>query len=210
MATKDIDENIGLDDLDDKKKKRWRFLKNINYEKIFVRSIVLAFVSAICFMCSYWRDEGELGTGPIRNFLADIFIIFQFPSLFILVKTGYYSWTTYIIGLFVNVFLFSAIIQIIYFFLYKIFKPTTQAKFRLPGLIIVVIGIILIIIAESFSFTKTNLPPIAFTDGYNPYDHYSTTKSALLYTAFGVTLLGVIIFVFNPRRHLKEINPPRK
>jgi hypothetical protein len=106
-----------------KREEPLRPFKNINFTRITVRALLIFFFIGISFTFSYWRDEGTLGSGPIRNFIADMFSYVHYPSLDFLYKSGYYTWTTYVLGLLANAFIYSIIIGIILKLISKFRKP---------------------------------------------------------------------------------------
>jgi hypothetical protein len=178
-----------------------KYFKNVNFVKIFIRALMISCFIAISFTCSYLHDEGQLGTSWITNFFADIFVVFQFPMLFIFVRIHFYTWETYYSGLLINALLFSIVIQMIFFLLGKIWVTKSAFILRPIGFIIEIIGIIIIIISEEVNFSKTlhNAAGVAYTD---PGD-----KSIYLFTGLGVLVFGWILFAFSlNKREKKDIS----
>ena len=180
--------------------------RSINFTRILVRAIVVFFFATISFMCLYWRDTGQISYNPVSNFFADIFIVFQFPAVFIFYNIGYYSWTTYFIGLGINAYLVSLLIEFIYFLFHKIFKPTKSNKYRRFGLRISILGFALIMIAELIPFAKVNLPAKIDIFGSSNVEAYSLLQNVILYSGLTLMVFGIIFIAFNPAKTLKEVS----
>lgn len=184
--------------------------RSINFTRITVRAIVIFFFASMSFMCLNWRDTGQISGNPISNFLADIFVVFQFPVFFIFYnffeKMGYYSWSTYFVWLGINAYFYSLIIEFIYFLFHKIFRPTKSNKYRRLGLRFFIIGFILILIAELYPFAKVNLPSKADIFGNPNIETYSLLQSVFTYSGLVMLVFGIIFIAFNPAKTLKEIS----
>jgi hypothetical protein len=172
-----------------------RLFKNVNFTRIIVRALLILFFIGITFTLSYWRDEGTLGTGWIRNSLADIYAIFQYPALNIFYAIGLYTWTTYVIGLFINAYLWSVAIAIMLYILSKIFKTRDSFLLRPIGLLIIVAGIILIIISQREDFVK----PLNAITVTNPIvtEHGLSKKTHLVFSGFITIVFGWIFISFS-------------
>jgi hypothetical protein len=104
-----------------------RPFKNVPFIRITALAfVILAFIS-ISFICSSWRDEGTLGNARILNYLADIFIIFQYPGVVLFYHSGFYNWPTYMLGLIIDAYLYAIVIRLLFKLIYNL-----TAKFRKP------------------------------------------------------------------------------
>jgi hypothetical protein len=171
-----------------------RLFKNVNFTRILIRALFIFFFIGITFLCSYWRDEGELGAGWVRNSLADLFAIFQFPALNIFFLTGFYTWTTYVLGLFINAYLWAVSIAIILYILSRIFKTRDAFLLRPIGLLIIIVGIIIIIIAQESDFAKTlnTITDINLTTA-----HELDKKTYSVFTGFITIVIGWVLISFS-------------
>jgi hypothetical protein len=171
-----------------------RLFKNVNFTRIIIRALFIYLFVGITFLCSYWRDEGVLGVGWVRNSLADIFAIFAFPALNIFFFTGYYTWTTYILGLFIDAYLWSVSIAIILHILSRIFKTRDAFLLRPVGLLIVIVGIIIIMIVQKSDLGKT-LNSAADINLYTAHD--LDKKTYLVFTGFITIVIGWVFISFS-------------
>jgi hypothetical protein len=185
-----------------------RPFKNVNFTRVLIRALFIYFFIGIAFLCSYWRDEGVLGTGWFRNSLADLFAIFQYPALDIFFNIGFYTWTTYLFGLFIDAYLWSVSIAIILYILSKIFKTRDAFLLRPIGLLLMIIGIIIIIFAEELNFTKP-LNIITYANLLNT-EHELSKKTYLVFSGFITLVVGWVLISFSISKkkaeHSKDIS----
>jgi hypothetical protein len=185
-----------------------RLFKNVNFTRIMIRALLIFLFIAITFACSYWRDEGVLGTGWVRNSLADLYTIFQFPALNFFYTINFYTWTTYVVGLFVNAYLWSIAIAIILYILSKIFVTTDSFFLRPVGLLLIVAGLILIIVSQEIDFDKVlnSKAVIGFPGPANTIDK----KVWMVFAGFIAIVLGRTFISFSlskkKERDIKEIS----
>jgi len=111
----------------EQKKKSSRF-KNLNLTKLTIRALLILFITGITFACSYWRDEGTLGTNAIKNFFADSFIIFQYPAVNLFYHIGSYNWTTYIFGLIIDAYIYAIVLGLIWKLISRFKKPKEEKE----------------------------------------------------------------------------------
>jgi hypothetical protein len=104
-----------------------RPFKNVPFIRITALAFVILFFVSISFICSSWRDEGILGNGAIRNFFADIYIIYQYPAVYLFYHSGFYNWPTYMLGLIIDAYLYAIVIRLLCKLIYNL-----TAKFRKP------------------------------------------------------------------------------
>jgi hypothetical protein len=187
----------------------WRPFKNVNFIRLLVRALVIFFFIGFTFACNSWRDEGVITTGLLGNMFADIYAIFQYPSLYILYAMGYYTWTTYIIGLFINAYLWSIAIGIVYYILSKFFNVINSFILRPIGLIIMIVGFTLMVHAEKGDFAKTlnNVTSI----NLHGLKHDLEKKNSFLYNGFITLVTGFILIRFSlsrkePKSPINKIN----
>ena len=195
------------------KEKLRQNIKEFSLFNIITRWFVFFMIAGVAFMCQYLKDNNNLGTGPVRNYFADIFSLFQYPLLYLLAKFSLkynidiYNWATYLISILIDTYLFALFIEIIYFFLYRIVKPTESGIFKRWGLALVIIGFACLIISETVHFKTIYIEEkIGFVYTYYK-DGYSRTKGVFMYSAFGLMVLGSLLIAFNPARHLKDLRP---
>ena len=172
-----------------------RLFKDVNFTRIIIRALLIFFFIGITYMFSYWRDEGMLGTGWVRNSLADIYAIFQYPALNIFYNIGLYTWTTYIIGLFINAYLWSVSISIILYVLSKIFLTRDSFLLRPIGLLVIIAGIVLLIISQKADFVKT--PDTVTLANILNTEHESVKKLHWAFSGFVTIVIGWILISFS-------------
>src|SRR6266487_3699928 len=89
-----------------------RLFQNINFVRITIFTLTLIVLCGISFLFAYGRDEGTLGDGVIKNFIANVFVVLSFPSLFIFDWLDILnSWEVYFMGLFINALLYAIILE---------------------------------------------------------------------------------------------------
>jgi hypothetical protein len=98
-------------------------MKYFNAKFFIICSILLAGVAYVSFVSAYARDEGKIGDGLIRNFLADLFSVMRFPTHVLFRRLTrqplYFS-----IGLIVNCMLYGLLVERM---LYLLTRPRKEA-----------------------------------------------------------------------------------
>jgi hypothetical protein len=177
-----------------------RLFKQIEFTKLTTRALLVSLFIAVSFGSLYWRDEGVIGPGLISDFFSDIYTLFQFPTVAIFYHWGFYTWTDYIIALFINAYIWAIAIEIIMSVFSAVYAEKNPIMIKRDGIIVEMIGIIVIIISEKIHFAKAvnSSTTIAFQnmDG----DYNSTGKLTLLYTGFIIFVIGWVLFAFANRK----------
>ncbi len=93
-------------------------MKRFNSAFFIIVSIIMAGIAFLTFREAYARDEGKIGTGFIRNFLADMFNVMRFPT-----HTLLKGWSrvplNFSLGLLVNCLLYAFILERILYFIIR-------------------------------------------------------------------------------------------
>lgn len=99
-------------------------MKRFNSRLFIVLSIIIAGVAFVSCSEAFARDEGRLGTGAVRNFLADMFNVMRFPTLMLFKKLTrrplYFS-----LGMLVNALMYSLAVERT---LYLITRPKEEEE----------------------------------------------------------------------------------
>jgi hypothetical protein len=94
-------------------------MKHFNAKFFIICSILIAGVAYVSFISAYARDEGKIGDGIIRNFMADVM---RFPT-HVLFKRQTIQPLFFSLGLIINCLLYGLLMERI---LYLFTKPKKE------------------------------------------------------------------------------------
>ena len=96
-----------------------QLVRKINITQVLIASFLTSLLTFLTFFFAFGKDEGTLGEGYIRNFIADSFNLFRFPTHVIAWNFFSSSPLLYLVGLLLNCILYGVLIERIIYFLKK-------------------------------------------------------------------------------------------
>jgi hypothetical protein len=89
--------------------------RHLNVERLITITLIIGLLTFSSFFLAFAKSEGGLGEGFFRNLLADSFVVFSFPIVYLLQEFNVLqNWTGFLIGLVINTILFATIIEIVW------------------------------------------------------------------------------------------------
>jgi hypothetical protein len=85
--------------------------RRINISVVLGSSIVIGVATVVSFWFAFGKDEGQLGTGYVENFIADSFYVFRFPTHVIFWELLNSSAILYFFGLILNCLFYGLLIE---------------------------------------------------------------------------------------------------
>ena len=81
----------------------------INWIRFLLLAVFIFGLTFFSLLCAWGRDEGTLGYGWFRNFVADAFTVFRFPTHTLF--WDYINGSNFILGLTLNALIYALIIE---------------------------------------------------------------------------------------------------
>ena len=119
---------------------------------VFFATIILsAFVFGVCFVFAISKDEGRLGHGAIKNFIADN-VFYFFPLLLLRTKFETHYLSAFLTLIVLNLFLYSLIASLLLtnrLVTIKSYKPFNVTYYLTMVILLIILAEVLYLIITS-------------------------------------------------------------
>jgi len=85
--------------------------RRVDVPLVLGSSVITGIITLISFWFAFGKDEGQLGSGYLANFVAESFYVFRFPTHVIFWKLLHSSGILYFLGLYINCLSYGLLIE---------------------------------------------------------------------------------------------------